>query len=97
MFPMGEQVYLTQCATCHQPDGSGQGIKYPALAGGLIATGPIEGHILQVLNGVADTEMQAWGPQLSDLDIAAVITYERNAFGNALGDVVQPLTVFEAR
>lgn len=97
LFPMGQEVYQTHCSTCHQPDGQGQGIKYPALAGGAIATGPVEGHILQVLNGVAETEMQAWGPQLSDLDIAAVITYERNAFGNDLGDVVQPLTVYESR
>jgi cytochrome c oxidase subunit 2 len=49
------------------------------------------------MNGAADTEMQAWAPQLSDLDLAAVITYERNAFGNNTGDVVQPLTVYEAR
>ena len=49
------------------------------------------------MNGVADTEMQAWAPQLSDRDIAAVITYERNSFGNATGDIVQPLTVFESR
>ena len=97
LLPMGEEVYLTHCATCHQPDGSGQGIRYPALAGGVIATGPVEAHLDRVMNGLAETEMQAWAPQLSDLEIAAVITYERNAFGNALGDVVQPLTVFNAR
>ncbi len=49
------------------------------------------------MNGVADTEMQAWAPQLSDLEIAAVITYERNALGNSMGDIVQPLTIFNAR
>ena len=97
LLPMGEEVYLTHCATCHQPDGSGQGIRYPALAGGVIATGPVEAHIDRVMNGLAETEMQAWAPQLSDLEIAAVITYERNAFGNDMGDVVQPLTIFNAR
>lgn len=97
LLPMGEEVYLAHCATCHQPDGSGQGIRYPALAGGVIATGPVEAHIDRVMNGLAETEMQAWAPQLSDLEIAAVITYERNAFGNDMGDVVQPLTVFNAR
>jgi len=97
LFPMGEQVYLTHCATCHQPDGSGQGIKYPALAGSEIANGPLEAHLDRVMNGAVDTEMQAWAPQLSDLDLAAVITYERNAFGNETGDIVQPLTVYEAR
>jgi len=97
LLPMGEEVYLAHCATCHLPDGSGQGIRYPALAGGVIATGPVEAHIDRVMNGLAETEMQAWAPQLSDLEIAAVITYERNAFGNDMGDVVQPLTVFNAR
>ncbi len=97
LMPIGEEVYISQCATCHLPDGAGQGIRYPALAGSEIANGPVEGHIDRVMNGVADTEMQAWAPQLSDRDIAAVITYERNSFGNAMGDIVQPLTVFEAR
>ena len=97
LMPLGEAVYLQHCATCHQPDGSGQGITYPAQAGSLIATGPVDVHIDRVLNGVVDTEMQAWAPQLSDLDIAAVITYERNAFGNDMGDLVQPLTIYNSR
>ncbi len=97
LMPMGEDVFITHCATCHQPDGLGQGIKYPALAGGIIATGPVEAHLDRVLNGLAETEMQAWAPQLSDLELASVITYERNAWGNDTGDVVQPLTVYEAR
>lgn len=97
LMPMGEAVFLQHCATCHQPDGSGQGVRYPALAGSEIATGAIEGHLDRVMNGAAETEMQAWAPQLSDLDLAAVITYERNSFGNTTGDVIQPLTVYEAR
>ncbi len=97
LMPMGEDVFITHCATCHQPDGLGQGIKYPALAGSLIATGPIEMHLDRVLNGLAEAEMQAWAPQLSDLELAAVITYERNAWENNTGDLVQPLTVYEAR
>jgi cytochrome c oxidase subunit 2 len=97
LMPMGEDVFITHCATCHQPDGTGQGIKYPTLAGGIIPTGPMEDHLNRVMNGLAETEMQAWAPQLSDLEIAAVITYERNAWGNDMGDIVQPLTVFSAR
>ena len=97
LVPMGEDVYLTHCATCHMPDGSGQGIKYPALSGGVIPTGPVEAHMDRVMNGLAETEMQAWAPQLSDLEIAAVITYERNSLGNGMGDIVQPLTIFNAR
>ena len=102
LMPMGEDVFLTHCATCHQPDGAGQGIKYPALAAALdparvISTGPIEAHLDRVMNGLSETEMQAWAPQLSDVELAAVITYERNAWGNNTGDIVQPLTVYEAR
>ena len=93
----GEQVFLKHCATCHERDGMGQGSKYPALSGSAIATGPMAGHLNQVMNGKADTEMQAWAPQLSDLEIAAVITYERNSWDNATGDLIQPVTVYEAR
>ena len=95
--PMGEEVYVSHCATCHQPDGMGQGSKYPALAGGAITTGSIEEHMDRVMNGKAFTEMQAWAPQLSDLEIAAVMTYERNAWGNDTGDIIQPMAVYEAR
>jgi cytochrome c oxidase subunit 2 len=49
------------------------------------------------MNGKTDTEMQAWAPQLSDLEIAAVITYERNSWTNETGDIIQPITVYEAR
>jgi cytochrome c oxidase subunit 2 len=97
LMPMGEAVFIQHCATCHQPDGYWQCIKYPALIACEIATGPIVGYLHRVMYGAADSEMQAWAPQLSDLDLAAVITYERNAFGNVSGDVVQPLNVYEAR
>lgn len=97
LLPIGQEVYTKHCATCHEPDGSGQGIKYPALAGSEIANGDIAGHLERVMDGLADTEMQAWAPQLSDLELAAVITFERNSFGNTMGDIIQPLTVYEAR
>ena len=97
LLPMGEEVFVKHCMTCHQRDGMGQGIKYPSLVGSAIVTGPIADHLDRVMNGVADTEMQSWAPQLSDLEIAAVITYERNNWGNDTGDIIQPLTVYEAR
>ena len=97
LVTLGEEVFIEHCATCHQRDGMGQGAKYPALAGSAIATGPIPDHLNRVMNGLADTEMQAWAPQLSDLEIAAVITYERNSWGNEVGDLIQPATVYEAR
>ena len=97
LMPMGEEVYISHCATCHQPNGSGQDGKYPALAGSEIAAGDIAEHLNRVMNGKADTEMQAWAPQLSDLDLAAVITYERNSWGNDTAEVIQPMTVYTAR
>ena len=87
----GEKVYGRSCAACHQANGQGVPGAFPALAHGAIATGPVAGHIDIVLNGSKkNPAMAASKGQLSDLEIAAVITYERNAFGNALGDVVQP-------
>ena len=97
LMQIGEEVFVEHCSTCHELDGMGQGSTYPALVGSEITTGPLPDHIDRVMNGRADTEMQAWAPQLSDRDLAAVITYERNAWGNALGDVVQPRTVYAAR
>ncbi len=97
LMPIGELVFLDHCATCHEPDGMGQGSTYPALAGGEIPTGPLAVHIERVMFGKSDTEMQSWAPQLSDLELASVITYERNAWGNNTADVVQPKTIYAAR
>jgi cytochrome c oxidase subunit II len=95
--PRGEQVFMEHCATCHERDGQGQPGRYPALSGSPIATGRIEDHLNRVMNGKANTEMQAWAPQLSDLELAAVITFERNSWSNHTGDVIQPKVVYEAR
>ena len=97
LMPIGEQVFLTHCSTCHEVTGMGQGTTYPALAGGIIPTGPLAAHIDRVMNGKVNTEMQAWAPQLSDRELAAVITYERNAWGNASADVIQPRTIYASR
>lgn len=94
----GKDVYLKICAVCHKPDGSGQPPIFPAMKGSSIAVGkPISRHINQVLWGVKGTAMQAFADQLSDEDIAAVVTYERNAFGNNTGDVVYPNDVKKLR
>jgi cytochrome c oxidase subunit II len=97
LLPMGEDIFLEHCATCHQPEGTGQAGKYPALAGSKMTTGDITAHLDRVMNGKADTEMKAWAPQLSDLELAAVITYERSAWGNNTGDIIQPMMVYQAR
>jgi cytochrome c oxidase subunit II len=97
LLPQGEEVFVKHCATCHQTTGLGQPGKYPALSGSSIVTGPLEAHLDRVMNGKAGTEMQAWAPQLSDLEIAAVITFERNSWANHTGDVIQPLTIYSKR
>ncbi len=90
LMERGKTVYSTYCVACHQANGQGIPPAFPALAGGVLTTGPVEGHIDRVLHGKAGTAMQAFGLQLNDVDLAAVITYERNAFGNDKGDLVQP-------
>ncbi|RDE24516.1 cytochrome c oxidase subunit II [Motiliproteus coralliicola] len=85
----GETVYQSQCAACHQAGGEGVAGVFPALKGSrLIAEDP-DAHIDIVLNGRSGTAMQAFGQQLDAVDLAAVITYERNAWGNR-GEAVTP-------
>jgi cytochrome c oxidase subunit 2 len=93
LMELGENVYATQCATCHQADGQGLAPAFPALAGSTVTTGPVQDNIDVVLHGREGTAMQAWSKMLSDSDIAATLTYTRNAFGNETGDVVQPQTI----
>ncbi|HGG60670.1 MAG TPA: cytochrome c oxidase subunit II [Gammaproteobacteria bacterium] len=90
LLAKGEAVYGKTCAACHQPNGKGIPGVFPAIEGSPVATGPVDQHIAVVMNGRPGTAMQAFAGQLNDLDIAAVVTYQRNAFGNNVGDVVQP-------
>jgi cytochrome c oxidase subunit 2 len=93
LMALGENVYATQCATCHQADGQGLAPGFPALAGSEVVQGPLPENIDVVLKGRDGTAMPAWGTMLTDTDIAAALTYTRNAFGNETGDVVQPRTI----
>ncbi|WP_404366352.1 cytochrome c oxidase subunit II [Marinobacter sp.] len=95
LMERGEQAYATNCASCHQADGSGMPPTFPALKGSMIATEDMQAHLDVVVNGVSGTSMQAFGPQLSEVDLAAVITYERNAWGNDTGEMVTPKQVFD--
>ncbi len=95
LMERGESVYASACAACHQSDGSGSPPAFPALRGSPIATGDIAGHVDIVVNGVSGTAMQAFGEQLSEVELAAVITYERNAWGNNTGDMVTPKEIME--
>jgi len=89
----GEKVYAANCVVCHQAAGQGlAAMKAPALAGSKFVIGAEQGPIDTVLNGRPNTAMQAFDKQLSDTDIAAVITYTRNSWGNKASDV-QPAEV----
>lgn len=92
----GKVLYETKCAACHQVNGMGLPPTFPALNGSKIATGPLKDHLHLVLNGKENTAMQSWA-SLHNLEIAAIITYERNAWDNKTGDVVQPADVKQAR
>lgn len=96
LMEKGKTHYDSKCAACHQPTGLGLPPAFPALKDSPIATGPLAEHLNIVINGKPNTAMQAWGT-LNDLDIAAIVTYERNAWGNDTGDAVQPKDVKQAR
>ena len=93
----GKEVYEANCASCHQAEGQGIPGMFPAITGSDVATGSIDKHISTVMDGIDGTMMSAFGNKLSDSDIAAVITYQRNALGNATGDALQPVHVRSLR
>ena len=94
LMAKGEADYLARCAACHQPNGKGLPPTFPALAGQGIAIGDVQAHIDIVNNG--KNAMPAFKGVLDPATIAAIITYERNAWGNVPSDgvdVVQPRDV----
>ncbi|HEY6722183.1 MAG TPA: cytochrome c oxidase subunit II [Burkholderiales bacterium] len=93
----GEKVFATNCVACHQVNGQGVKGAFPALDGSPLVNGPRGRHIDIVLNGKQGTAMAPFGKQLSDTDVAAVVTYERNAWSNKTGDVIQPSEIKAAR
>ena len=92
----GAIVYAANCAACHQANGKGVAGAFPALDGSKIVNGPKEGQIAIVLHGKPGTAMPPW-TQLSDVDIASVITYTRNSWSNKTGEAVQPSDIKAAR
>jgi len=93
LMAQGESVYNAQCASCHQVDGQGLPGAFPAIAGSAIATGDVDAHIDIVYAGKAGSAMAAFASRLSNSDMAAVLTYQRNAFGNSVGDTIQPSAI----
>ncbi len=105
LMTAGEKVYNTSCVACHKKDGTGMPPAFPPLKGGPLTTADISAHVDIVLNGKKGTAMQAFKDQLSDEDLAAVITYERNAWGNndkqkygqKAGGMIQPADIAKAK
>lgn len=95
LMALGETVYNTRCAMCHQVNGQGLPGAFPGLAGEGVSIDPARKleHLSVVVHGRSGTAMQAFGPQLSLKELAAVITYERNAWGNNTGETVQAAEV----
>lgn len=98
LMTLGQTKYDQMCAACHQVNGTGIPPMYPALKGSSVAVGkPISRHIDIVLNGVPGTAMQAFKDQLNNEEIAAITTYERNAWENNTNDLIQPADVAKVR
>jgi cytochrome c oxidase subunit 2 len=92
----GEKVYAANCVACHQPNGKGMPPAFPALAGSKTVLAAADQQINVVLNGRPGTPMQSFA-QLSNTDLASVITFTKNSFGNNTGTIVQPADVKAAR
>lgn len=104
LMALGKAGYEKSCVMCHQSTGLGLPPSFPALKNSRVVTGPAMGNIAFVLTGVPGTAMQAFGEQLDNTTLAAIITYTRNAWGNdemikkqkqAL--IVQPEDIVKAR
>jgi cytochrome c oxidase subunit 2 len=91
----GEKVYTANCAVCHRPDGKGAG-PIKALDGSAIVLNDPAAQIKILLNGAANGAMPSW-KQLSDTELAAVMTYTKNSWSNKTGKLVQPAEVVAAR
>ena len=92
----GEKVFAANCAACHQANGKGVPNAFPALDGSKVVLGPPADQIHLVLNGKPGTAMASF-KGLSNADLASVITYTRNAWGNKSGQAIQPAQIQAAR
>ena len=91
----GEKVYNANCAACHRPDGKGAGPIKPLDGSAIVLNNPAA-QLQILLNGAANGAMPAW-KQLSDTELAAVITYTKNSWSNKTGKLVQPAAIVAAR
>ncbi|CAM4087020.1 cytochrome c oxidase subunit II [Pseudoalteromonas byunsanensis] len=93
LMSSGEKVYMAYCSACHQPTGMGLPGVFPALKNSPIVLGDVKDHIDIILHGKPGTAMQAFAKQLSIKEIAGVVTFKRNSWGNDLDQVIQPSEV----
>ncbi len=96
LSPRGAKVFAANCAACHQANGQGLPPAFPALDGSKVVLGSQDAQINLVMNGKSGTAMAAF-KHLSDTDLAAVLTYTRNSWSNATGEVIQPSDIKMAR
>jgi cytochrome c oxidase subunit 2 len=92
----GEKVYSANCAACHKADGAGAGPIKGLVGSKVVLSDDKAQQIAIMLNGAGGGSMPAW-KQLSDTEIAAVVTYTKNAWSNQTGQVVQPADIKTAR
>ena len=92
----GEKVYGANCAACHLPTGKGGGPIKALDGAAVVLDADKTKQIAVLLNGQNNGAMPSW-KQLSDTEIAAVITYTKNHWSNKTGQVVQPAEVVAAR
>jgi cytochrome c oxidase subunit 2 len=92
----GEKVYAANCSACHQPNGKGAGPIKPLDGSAIVQDADKAKQIAVLLNGAANGAMPAW-KQLSPTELAAVITYTKNSWGNKTGQLVQPADIVAAR
>jgi cytochrome c oxidase subunit 2 len=92
----GEKVYAANCAACHQANGKGAGSIKAVDGSSIVLDADKSKQIAIMLNGAGNGAMPAW-KQLSDTEIAAVITYTKNNWSNKTGQIVQPADILAAR
>jgi cytochrome c oxidase subunit 2 len=96
LIARGEKVYNANCAVCHRPDGKGAGPVKPLDASAVVLDADKNVQLQTVLHGRLNGAMPAWQGKLSETEIAAAVTYTKNAWSNHTGQIVQPADVIAA-
>ena len=94
----GQGVYLKNCVACHQANGQGLPPVFPSLEGSQIVMRDKTRNIEILMEGVQGAAMQAFSKQLSEVDIASVITYTRDSWSNGKngdGEIVVPMDIVD--